>query len=61
MESNNLMKLDGLSVKFCGKNEDPPKAEAHCLPVMMHSCPDDFSTLDFFDVSSGFEQFKIGK
>ena len=49
MEDNTL-KVDGLSIKFCGKNVDPPTPESFCLPVMIHSCPDDFSTLDYFDV-----------
>lgn len=58
MESN-VMKLDGLTVKFCGKNADPPAAEANLLPLMIHKCPDDFSTLDYYDVrrtaaTSGF-------
>ena len=47
---DNTLKIDGLSIKFCGKNVDPPTPEAFCLPVMIHSCPDDFSTLDYFDV-----------
>lgn len=51
METPNTLKLDGLTIKFCGKNDDPPTPEAHCLPLMIHSCPDDFSTLDYFDVS----------
>ncbi|CRK91616.1 CLUMA_CG005270, isoform A [Clunio marinus] len=49
METPNTLKLDGLTVKFCGKGEDPPTPDAHCLPIMMHTCPDDFSTLDYFD------------
>lgn len=51
MEAANTLKLDGLTVKFCGKNEDPPTPEAYCLPIMIHTCPDDFSTLDYFNVS----------
>lgn len=51
METPNMLKLDSLTVKFCGKGEDPPHADVNCFPVMIHSCPDDFSTLDYFDVS----------
>lgn len=51
METANTLKLEGLTVKFCGKGDDPPTPEAHCLPLMIHACPDDFSTLDYFDVS----------
>jgi hypothetical protein len=51
METSNTLKLDNLTVKFCGKGEDPPHADVNCFPVMIHLCPDDFSTLDYFDVS----------
>lgn len=51
MESTNTLKVDGLTVKFCGKNDTPPTADEHCLPVMINACPDDFSTLDYYDVS----------
>jgi hypothetical protein len=59
MEPKNVLKIDGMTVKFCGKNDDVPKAEAHCLPVMMHTCPDDFSTLDYFDVSRRGEDEEV--
>jgi hypothetical protein len=57
MDANKMVKIDGLSMKFCGKNEDPPTPESYILPIMVHSCPDDFSTLDYFDVSIGFHCF----
>lgn len=57
METPNTLKVDGLTVKFCGKNVDPPAADANCLPVMMHTCPDDFSTLDYFDVRFTWKKF----
>lgn len=57
METPNTLKLDGLTVKFCGKNDDPPKPDAHCLPIMVNTCPDDFSTLDYFDVSFNHRSF----
>ena len=50
MEIPNTLKLDGLTVKFCGKNEEPKTPEENYLPIMIHLCPDDFSTLDYFDV-----------
>lgn len=49
MDANNTLKIEGLSIKFCGKNEKPPTPESYILPIMVHSCPDDFSTLDYFD------------
>lgn len=50
MESENVLKFEKLSVKFCGKNVKPPMAEAHNFPILVHSCPEDFSTVDYFDV-----------
>ncbi|CAO1422133.1 unnamed protein product [Diamesa hyperborea] len=49
MESENVLKFDKLSVKFCGKNVKPPMPEAHNFPILVHSCPEDFSTVDYFD------------
>lgn len=51
MDPPNTLKLDGLTVKFCGKNVDVPTPEAHSLPIMVNLCPDDFSTLDYYDAS----------
>ena len=51
MESENVLKFDKLSVKFCGKNVKPPMPEAHNFPILVHSCPEDFSTVNYFDVS----------
>lgn len=51
MDEHSTLKIDNMSVKFCGKNVDPPSPMSYCLPVMIHQCPDDFSTLDYFDVS----------
>lgn len=37
-------------VKFFGKNEIPKAALENTLPVLLHSCPDDFSTILYFNV-----------
>lgn len=52
MDSDSLLKGKHVSLKFCGKNVAPPKAEPDLLPVLIHSCPDDFSTVDYYDVSN---------
>lgn len=52
MDQDKVLKIDGMSMKFCGKNEEPGNARSNYLPIMVHSCPDDFSTVDYFDVSS---------
>lgn len=39
-----------LTLKFCGKDDKMPTANTNVLPILIHSCPDDFSTVDYFDV-----------
>lgn len=58
MNEDKILKINGLSIKFCGKNEEPENAKENFLPIMVHSCPDDFSTVDYFDVSS-FVRFNL--
>ncbi|XP_064549702.1 biotin--protein ligase isoform X3 [Drosophila montana] len=38
-----------LTIKFCGKDDKAPVANTNVLPIVIHSCPDDFSTVDYFD------------
>lgn len=52
MDGDKVLKLDGLSMKFFGKNETPGEAKSNYFPIMVHMCPDDFSTIEYFDVSS---------
>lgn len=40
-----------LTLKFFGKNETPEPASEKVLPILIHSCPEDFSTVEYFDVS----------
>ncbi|KAK6641797.1 hypothetical protein RUM44_013514 [Polyplax serrata] len=47
-----VLKLETVGLKFCKKGETAPPASATLLPVLVHSCPRDFSTLEYFDVSS---------
>lgn len=50
----NVIKRDKLSFQFCAKDEKPPKALENYLPILIHACPDDFSTVTYFDVSIAF-------
>lgn len=64
METENLLRNPKISLKFCGKNETPPKADQDLLPISIHSCPDDFSTLDYYEVRKftagiSFRNFRI--
>lgn len=46
----NTLKANSLIVKFYGKNETPKASLENTLPILLHSCPEDFSTIVFFDV-----------
>ncbi|BFF89804.1 biotin--protein ligase [Drosophila madeirensis] len=46
---DNVIATPKLTMKFCGKDDKPPTANNNVLPILIHSCPDDFSTVDYFD------------
>lgn len=47
---DNVIATPKLTIKFCGKDDKPPVANNNVLPILIHSCPEDFSTVDYFDV-----------
>ncbi|XP_017848460.1 biotin--protein ligase isoform X4 [Drosophila busckii] len=47
--SENVIVTPKLTLKFCGRDDKPPTASTNLLPILIHSCPDDFSTVDYFD------------
>ncbi|KAH8291814.1 hypothetical protein KR054_000989 [Drosophila jambulina] len=47
--SDNVISTPKLTLKFCSKDDKPPVANNNVLPILIHSCPDDFSTVDYFD------------
>ncbi|EDV47891.1 biotin--protein ligase isoform X2 [Drosophila erecta] len=47
--SDNVIATPNLTMKFCGKDDKPPVANNNVLPILIHSCPEDFSTVDYFD------------
>uniref|UniRef100_T1HCP4 BPL/LPL catalytic domain-containing protein n=1 Tax=Rhodnius prolixus TaxID=13249 RepID=T1HCP4_RHOPR len=49
LDSNIVMKAGTLNLKFCGKGVTPPTPSANLLPVLQHSCPHSFSTVDYFE------------
>lgn len=57
MESENLLINGDLSLKFCGKGDSPPKPSENMLPILVNSCPENFSTIKYFDVSFCFIPF----
>lgn len=57
--TDNILKIDALSIQFCGKNQQSGDANENSLPIMIHTCPDDFSTVEYFDVSFIFTKFRM--
>lgn len=45
----NKLVNDKLILNFIGNNQDPGTATLNRLPVMVHSCPTNFSTIDYFE------------
>lgn len=51
-EGRRIQKLDKLTIQWCMRGEtplEPPSAEF--LPVCLYECPENFSTVEYFDVS----------
>ncbi|XP_014242533.1 biotin--protein ligase isoform X2 [Cimex lectularius] len=49
LDENCVLKHNDLTIKFCGKGINPGPATSNQLPVLLHSCPESFSTVDYFD------------
>lgn len=50
-DKNGMLNSRKLALKFCGPDESVPTASTNVLPILIHSCPSDFSTVAYFDVS----------
>lgn len=48
----NTLKTNTVLVKFYGKNEIPKVKLENTLPILLHSCPEDFSTIAYFEVNN---------
>lgn len=51
MLPNDLIKTKKLEIQFCGRTTKGIPASASLLPVMIHQCPENFSTVEYFEVS----------
>lgn len=51
------LKANDLTVKFYGKNESAGISKENQLSILIHSCPENFSTVAYFDVSFIFTSF----
>lgn len=49
-ENKTFIQNDNLGIKFCGI-ESPEVATENFLPILIHSCPDNFDTVKYFEVS----------
>lgn len=52
---------DKITVVFCGKDVEPGTATESYLPVILHGCPPNFSTVQFFEVELHLKHFCINK
>lgn len=48
---SNMISNEKLTLKFCGKDEKHETASVLFLPIYIHSCPSNFSTVNYFEVS----------
>lgn len=51
MTEPNVIQNSKLKLFFCARGIQPPKATAQLLPILVDSCPEKFSTVDYFIVS----------
>ncbi|XP_014203676.1 biotin--protein ligase isoform X2 [Copidosoma floridanum] len=49
MQPNDVLKTDKIELQFCGTSTHPKPASATFLPIMVHRCPDNFSTVEYFE------------
>ncbi|XP_033333914.2 holocarboxylase synthetase-like protein isoform X2 [Megalopta genalis] len=49
MESNDTLKLPNLEIQFCRSNTCSKPASCSFLPIMVHQCPEHFSTIEYFE------------
>ncbi|XP_069968909.1 uncharacterized protein Hcs isoform X2 [Bactrocera oleae] len=46
---SNIITTSKLTIQFCDKGDKPKSANTNVLPILIHSCPEDFSTVEYFD------------
>lgn len=56
IENETAIQNDKLRIKFYGKTEKSDVATESLLPILIHSCPDKFDTVKYFDVSCKFRR-----
>uniref|UniRef100_A0A0A9YRX0 Biotin--protein ligase n=4 Tax=Lygus hesperus TaxID=30085 RepID=A0A0A9YRX0_LYGHE len=46
---NNVLTNGLMKMKFCGKGVTPPPPSESMLPILIHSCPESFSTVEYYE------------
>lgn len=59
MTESNSLQNSKLKLTFCARGTEPPKATAQLLPILVDSCPDKFSTIDYFIVSKSQQRLRL--
>lgn len=54
INKNNVLTSSKIKIQFCANNEDVQSPTDIFLPIMMHMCPPNFSTVDYFEVNSSY-------
>ncbi|KAG7187870.1 hypothetical protein KM043_013851 [Ampulex compressa] len=49
MQSNDILQLPNLEIQFCISSTIKCPASSTFLPVMVHQCPENFSTIEYFE------------
>jgi hypothetical protein len=51
LEGGNILRMSQISLQFCtAKGVEPSKATANFMPILVHACPANFSTIEYFEV-----------
>ncbi|XP_012528696.1 biotin--protein ligase isoform X2 [Monomorium pharaonis] len=49
MKKNNTLNMSEMEIEFCANNEDAHLPSVNFFPIMMHMCPPNFSTVEYFE------------
>lgn len=50
MKGGDTLKMPKLEIQFCKSSTVPRPASISFLPIMVYQCPDNFSTVEYFEV-----------
>lgn len=59
LKPENILSMKSVDLMFCGKGATTPEAKDHFLPIKLYDCPQNFSTVEYFDVKIFFLQFNV--